>query len=463
MKEHKRNRRKTKITRRELLGGAASFAAFTIVPRHVLAGSGQMAPSDTLNMGKIGCGGMQGGGDLRSVSNCEGVNIYSLCDVDEAQAGSSFSQYYQNAKLYKDFRQMLEREKDNLDGVVVTIPDHMHAIASIMAMERGIGVYTQKPLVQSVWEARLLKNGYEKYQVPTQMGNQGYSAEATRIAAEFVWNGDLGDVTEVYSWRSRRFADGIVEWPPEEPVPSTLDWDLWLGRAHENTYSSQIHPSEWRGFLEYGTQMIGDWGIHMLGPANWALGLSHTHPVAVTCTEVSGVNPVTYPSYSCIYEFPERDHPYIDGQRMAPVKVYWYEGDTARNVVLPESLEGLNTSGYNEIIIGTKGSIGTGGRGESIGVISLETTERPPEMIERSPGHFQDWVNSFRDAEPSCSNFSIAAGYTEWMLLGAISWRFPEERLEWDGENLRFTNNDRANQYVKPYFRPGWELEDVTV
>ncbi len=449
-----------KITRRELLGSAATVATFTIVPRHVLAGSGQPAPSDMLNIAGIGCGG-QGGGDLRNAAN--GNNVVALCDVDEVQAGTTFSQYYPDAKLYKDFRQMLDREQNNIDAVTIGIPDHMHATAALWAMERGMGVYVEKPLTQTVWEARLLKKAAQKYQVATQMGNQGYSAEATRVATEFIWNGDLGDVTEVYSWRSRRFADGIVEWPPEEPVPDTLNWDLWLGHAHENTYSSQIHPEEWRGFLEYGTQMIGDWGIHMLGPANWALGLSHTHPIAVTCTEVSGVNPVTYPSYSCVYEFPERDHPYHEGQKMAPVKIFWSEGEMARNVVLPESLEGANTGGYNEIFIGTKGSIGTGGRGESIGVISLENPQRPPVLIDRSPGHMQDWILACKGERPACSNFIISAPYAEWMLLGAISWRFPEERLEWDGENLRFTNNDKANEYVKPYFRQGWELEDITV
>ncbi|MFC1781310.1 Gfo/Idh/MocA family protein [Planctomycetota bacterium] len=457
------NNTNTKVTRREFLGGAAATAAaaFTIVPRHVLAGSGQQAPSDMLNVAGIGCGG-QGGGDLRSAAS--GNNVVALCDVDETRGGANFVQY-PDAKLYKDFRKMLDREQDNIDAVTIGIPDHMHATAAVWAMERGMGVYVEKPLTQTVWEARLLKKAAQKYQVATQMGNQGYSAVATRVATEFIWNGDLGDVTEVHSMSGGGFARGVTQWPAEEPVPDTLNWDLWTGRAPEHTYSSTIHPSNWRGYLDYGTMMIGDWGIHMLGPANWALGLSYTHPTSVTCTAVEGANSVTYPNYSCVTEFPERDHPYIQGQKMVPVKIYWYEGSMARNFTIPgdTGLTQEDVGRYNEIFIGTEGSIGTGGRGESIGVIRLNTTERPPEMIKRSPGHMQDWIQACKGGDPACSNFIISAAYTEWMLLGGISWRFPNEKLEWDGENLRFTNNDKANEYVKPNFRQGWEIEDITV
>jgi len=337
MKKNKISSKELKMTRRGFMGAGAAIAAFTVVPRHVLAGSGQPAPSDTLNIGKIGCGGMQGGGDLRSISRCEGINIYALCDVDENQAGNAYSQYYETANLYWDFRKMLEKDGEALDGIVVTIPDFMHATASLMAMDKGIAVYCQKPLVQSVWEARLLKKAQQKYpNVATQMGNQGYSAVATRVATEYIWNGAIGEVTEVHSFNGSGFARGIETWPPAETVPEKLNWELWQGHAAEHTFSTQIHPSNWRGFLEYGTMMIGDWGIHQLGPANWALGLSFTHPTSVTCTAVEGANPVTYPSYSFVVDFPARPHPYKQGEVMRPVKIYWYEGTFARNVVLPE-------------------------------------------------------------------------------------------------------------------------------
>ncbi len=459
-------KKQTKISRRELLGGAAAFAAFTIVPRHVLAGSGTAAPSDKLNLGKIGCGGMQGGSDLRSVSS---ENIYALCDVDERQAGSAFVQYQNSAKLYKDFRRMFDKESKNINGVVITIPDHQHTVASMYAMERGIAVYCQKPLTQTVWEARLLKKAAQKYpKVATQMGNQGYSSVATRIATEVVWDGLLGDITEVHSWNGSGFARAITSWPAVAPVPAGLDWDLWQGRAPEHTYGEGILPSQWRGFLDYGDMMIGDWGIHQLGPANWSLGLSYTHPASVTCMEVNGVNPVTYPHYACVYEFPERPHPYKKGEKMPPVKIYWYEGNCSNNRVykIPEGFTAQDFSRFNELFFGTKGYMGTTGRGEGVSLIPVSRQEgyNPPVILPRvTGGHYQDWIKACKsgDGNTACSNFNIAAPYAEWMLLGAISWRFPNEKLLWNGANLRFTNNEKANEYVKPNFRKGWELTEI--
>ncbi len=453
-------RRQTGISRRRFVAATAAVSAFSIVPRHVLAGSGQQAPSDKLNIGCVGVGGMQGGGDVRNVS---GENIYALCDVDENHLGKTAASHT-SAKQYRDFREMLDKEQKNLDAITVTIPDHMHATVSLWAMERGIAVHCQKPLTQSVWEARLLTKAAKKYGVVTQMGNQGYSSEATRVACEIIWSGQLGDITEVHSMSGGGFSRGVVEWPPAEEVPKTLDWDLWTGRAAEHAYSSKIHPIHWRGFLEYGTQMIGDWGIHMLGPANWALQLES--PTSVECTAVEGVNPVTYPSYACKFEFPERPNKYVPAGKMPAMTLYWYEGSMTKDFAVPEGLTREDVKPFNEIFIGTKGHLGTGGRGESFRLIpesKMPDFKLPPQVLKRSPGHFQDWIQACKGGDPACSNFSIAGPYTEWMLLGAISWRFPNEKLLWDGKNLRFTNNEKANEFVKPQFRKGWELQDVSV
>jgi predicted dehydrogenase len=450
------------VSRRDVLGGAAAAAAFMIVPRHVLGGEAGPAPSEKLNLGSIGVGGMQGFNDVRSVSS---QNIYALCDVDEGNLKKAAAQF-PKAKLYRDFREMLDKEQKNLQGVTITIPDFMHATASLWAMERGIGVHCQKPLTHTVWEARLLANAAKKYKVATQMGNQGYSAQATRIACEYIWNDEIGDVTEVHSWNGGGFSRGITQWPPAEPVPATLDWNLWQGRAQEHTYSSKIHPINWRGFLDYGTMMIGDWGIHQYGPANWALGLGETYPASVECTAVEGVNPVTYPNYACKLEWPERPSKFVKSGKMPPVAVHWYEGSLARRFKAPQELTQEDMKGINEIFIGTKGLLGTSGRGESYTLLPRAKQvghPRPPEVLKRSPGHFQDWIRALKGGEPACSNFTIAGPYTEWMLLGAISWRVPNEKLLWDGKNLRFTNNDKANELVRPNFRKGWELKDVAV
>ncbi|MGE5294731.1 MAG: Gfo/Idh/MocA family protein, partial [Solirubrobacterales bacterium] len=416
--------------------------------------------SDKLNLGCVGVGGMQGGSDVNSVSS---ENIYALCDVDERNLNQTGAKY-PNAKRYRDFREMLDKEQKNLNGITITIPDHMHASVALRAMERGIAVHCQKPLTQSVWEARLLTKAAQKYKVPTQMGNQGYSSVATRVACEIMWNGDLGDITEVHSWSGGGFSRDITAWPAVEEVPKELNWDLWTGRAPEHTYSSKIHPWNWRGFLDYGTQMIGDWGIHQLGPANWGLQLSS--PTSVECTAVEGVNPVTYPSYSCKMEFPERPNKYVPSGKMPPVTVYWYEGRMAGNFKPPEGLTSEDLKSFNELFVGSKGFMATAERGESVRLVpesKMKEFRKPPERIERSPGHFDDWIRACKGGQAACSNFSIAGPYTEWMLLGAICWRFPNEKLLWDGKNLRFTNNEKANNYVRPYFRKGWELKDITL
>lgn len=455
-----KNGRQTGTTRRQFITTTAGLSAFAIVPRHVLAGSGQQAPSDKLNIGCVGVGGMQGGNDVRNVSR---ENIYALCDVDANFLGKTAANH-PSAKQYRDFRVMLDKEQKNLDAITVTIPDHMHASVSLWAMERGIAVHCQKPLTQTVWEARLLTKAAKKYNVVTQMGNQGYSSEATRVACEIIWSGALGDITEVHSMSGGGFSRGVTQWPPVEEVPKTLDWDLWTGRAAKNTYSSKIHPINWRGYLDYGTQMIGDWGIHMLGPANWALQLGS--PTSVECTAVEGVNPVTYPSYACKFEFPERPNKYVPTGKMPPMTLCWYEGSRVKDFVVPAGLTEKDVKHFNEIFVGTKGYLGTSGRGESVRLIpesKMQNFKKPPQVLKRSPGHFQDWIRACKGGDPACSNFSIAGPYAEWMLLGAISWRFPNEKLMWDGKNLRFTNNEKANEFVKPRFRKGWELKDISV
>ncbi|MDX9972573.1 MAG: Gfo/Idh/MocA family oxidoreductase [FCB group bacterium] len=449
---------KNGFTRREFLGATAAAAAFTIVPRSALAASGDQAPSDKMNIGSVGVGGMQGLNDIRSVSS---ENIYALCDVDETFLGKA-AELFPKAKLYRDYREMLDKEHKNLDGITITIPDHMHASVALYAMERGVNVYCQKPLTQCVWEARLLTKAAKKYNVVTQMGNQGYSANATRVACEIMWSGELGDITEVHSVSGGGFAREVTEWPAAEPVPATMDWNLWSGRVEEHPYSAKIHPWNWRGFLDYGSQMIGDWGIHMLGPANWGLQLGS--PASIQCTAVEGVNPVTYPHYACKMNFPERPNQYVPGGKMGPVSVHWYEGNMASKFAPPADLAGENLDGFSEIFVGSKGYMGTKGRGESVSLLpakKMETYNLPPQILKRSPGHYENWIQACKGEGETCSPFGIAGPYTEWVLLGAISWRFPNEELQWDAENLRFTNNDKANEFIKPAFRKGWELEDI--
>ncbi len=451
----------SKISRRDFLATSAAASLFSIVPSHVLAREGGVPPSEKLNIGCVGVGGMMGGNDVQNVS--EGNNIYALCDIDADQLGKMVPRF-PAAKQYRDFREMLDKEYKNLDAITVTTPDHMHASISLAAMERGLAVHCQKPLTQSVWEARLITNAEKKYKVPTQMGNQGYSCDATRVACEMIWSGVIGDVLEVHSMSGGGFARDITAWPPKEDIPATVEWDLWMGHTKEQPYSSKIHPINWRGFLDYGSQMVGDWGIHQFGPANWALQLGR--PDTVRCLEVSGVNPVTYPSYSCVMQFPERPNPHVPAGKMPPVKVYWYEGASAAKFQPPEGLTAEDCKDWNEIFVGTKGFIGTKGRGEEVSLLpaaKMKDYELPKPVIERvTDGHYENWIQAVKGGKPAVSNFSIAGPYAEWILLAAVCWRFPEEELKWDGDKLRFSNSDAATEFLKPHFRKGWELPEIS-
>ena len=445
--------------RRFLKTAVATAAAFQIVPRHVLGGTGHVPPSEKMNIACVGVGGMMGGGDVGGVS---GENIYALCDVDADFLAKSAASH-PKAKQYRDFREMLDKEHKNLDGITVTVPDHMHATIALWAMERGLAVHCQKPLTQTVWEARLMAKAARKYKVATQMGNQGYSAEATRLACETIWRGDIGDVKEVHAMSGGGFSRGITEWPAVEPVPATLDWDLWTGRAAEHTYTSKIVPINWRGFLEYGTQMIGDWGVHIFGPANWGLQLGA--PTSVECIFVEGANSVTYPHYACKFEFPERPNPHVPSGKMPPVTIYWHEGKAAGMFKLPEGLTPEDFKDQNELFVGSRGFLATSGRGEGMRLLpksAMEDFKKPAPVIPRSPGHYKDWIRACKGGPSACSDFSIAGPFVEWLLLGTISWRFPNEKLLWDAANLRFTNNEKANEFVTPQFRKGWELKDIT-
>ena len=444
-----------KISRRELLGGAAAVAAFTIVPRHVLARAGTAAPSDKLNLGKIGCGGMQGGSDLRAVAS---ENIYALCDVDERQGASAFTQY-PNAKLYHDYRNMLDKEAKNLNGVVITIPDHNHAQACIRAMEGGMGVYCQKPLTRFLWEANLLKKAAKKYDVITQMGNQGYSAEATRLACEIIWSGDLGDIKEVHASQGSSgagFGPRLSQWPAVEPIPTGLNWDLWLGcSSAERTYTSAVLPERWRGFVDFGTGMVGDWGFHIMGPANWALKLGS--PISVQASDVVGLDEINWSSRDLIkWEFPARE-------KMPPVTIYWHHGGAGGAFPVPEGLTAGDVRGFNEVFYGTKGCLGTNGRGESVNLIprSRQQGYSTPQVLPRSPGHYKEWIDAVKAKKPASSDFSIAGLWGEWMMMGNIALNFPGETLMWDAANLRFTNNEKANEYIRPKYRKGYELKDI--
>jgi len=311
-----------------LLAGAVPTGGFGSIAS--LKAMGFKTVLDKLNVAGIGIGG-RGGQVISSLSTSE--NIVALCDVNEEYAARTFKRY-EKATRYKDFRQMIEKEGSNIDGVVIGTPDHSHAAIALFAMQHGKHVYCEKPLTRTVWEARLLRDAAHKYKVATQMGNQGYSHEGTRTAAEILWSGDIGTVKELHAWTGGIYigGDNVQSEPPEQPIPAGLDWDLWLSTAPVSAYN-QNKFRLWRAYLDYGTGgSLGDWLVHCLGPANLALKLGEVSPISVECVEVRGVSKWTWPTHSHLrYEFPERGG-------MPPVTLHVYQ-NLRGDVPYPEGME----------------------------------------------------------------------------------------------------------------------------
>ena len=440
-----------KISRRGFLGAAG---AFTIVPRYVLGGAGNTAPSEKVNIAGIGVGG-QGGGDLNAVSS---QNIVALCDVDWSHAGGTFRRY-PNARKYKDFREMLDKEDKNIDAVIVATPDHIHALASMAAIKRGKHVYCEKPLTHSVYEARKVAEAARKAGVATQMGNQGQASEQTRLMCEMVWDGAIGPVREAHVWTDRPNRGlNDVYWPqgvgrPKDTpsVPDTLDWDLWLGPAPERPYNPAYLPFKWRGWWDFGTGAMGDIGCHALDPIFRALKLGAPTSVEGISTLV---NTETYPLSSKIhYEFPARGD-------MPPVKVVWYDG--GMRPPRPEELEDGRQVGDNgKLFIGDKGKMLSE---RIIPEPRMKEYGKPPQLLERSPGHHIEWINACKGGKPAGSNFDHAGPLAEAVLLGNVALR-PElreitnrKKLLWDPEKFEITNVPEANQFLRREYREGWTL-----
>lgn len=440
----------TMVSRRFfLMSSTAALAASAALGRPAsLSRLGYKSPNEKLNIAAIGAGG-KGASDI---DGCKSENIVALCDPDWNNAAKTFAKY-PNARQYKDFRVMFDKEK-SIDAVTVSTPDHTHAVAAMWAIERGIHVYVQKPLTHSIHESRKLTEAARKYKVATQMGNQGHSNEGARQLCEMIWAGEIGAVREVHAWTNRPlWPQGIPEPLPGEPVPETLDWDVWLGPARERPFNAGYAPFKWRGWYDFGCGALGDMACHILDPANWALQLGH--PASVECLKQEGRTAHSFPNKSIIrFEFPARG-------TMPPVTITWYDGGE-----MPPRPKGigddvkLGDGNNGSLFIGEKGIITTGTYGEKTRLLPDELMKEykfPDPFLTRSPGHYRDWIRACKGGSPACSNFDYAGPFNEWVLLGAIAQRF-DGKLLWDGEKMKITNRSEANELVKDPYRKGWKL-----
>jgi len=446
---------KNKISRRVFMNNSAvAVASFTVIPRHVLGGPGRTPPSEKLNIAGIGVGG-QGSWDLDNVSS---ENIVALCDVDWKQAADTFKRYPKATK-YRDFRKMLDKEK-NIDAVVVATPDHTHAVATMMAIKMGKHAYCEKPLTRTVYEARAIADAAREAKVATQMGNQGMAFEGNRLINEWLWDGAIGPVREVHAWSDRPTHNGNLFWaqgvdrPTDKPpVPDTLDWDLWLGPAPYRPYHPAYVPFRWRGWWDFGSGGLGDMGIHNLAPVFSALKL--TAPASVHSSSTL-FNNETLPLASTVhYDFPARGD-------MPPVKLHWYDGGMLPP--RPDELEDDRRLSREDglIFVGDEGKMyveGWGGNSPRlIPEEKMKAYKRPPKTLPRSIGHHKEWIQSCKKGTPTRSNFDFAGPLTEAVLLGTVSVRMGGRKLIWDSPNLKVTNVPEANKYIHYQYREGWTL-----
>jgi len=453
-----RTARRESFSRRQFVARSVLAAATCmIVPSCVLGRGGTKSPNEKLNIAGVGVGG-QGGHDIGEMAK---ENIVALCDVDAAHAGHTFRQY-PNAKVFTDYCKMLEEQKD-IDAVVVGTPDHQHAIISMAAIKAGKHVYCEKPLTHTVWEARQLAQAAREHKVATQMGNQGQASEGTRRLCEYVMDNAIGPVREVHIWTDRP-SNGLfnVYWPqgvdrPSETrdAPKTLEWDLWLGPAPARPYHPAYLPFRWRGWWDFGTGALGDIGCHAFDPVFRALKLGHPLSVQASSTRV---NKETYPLASMVtYEFPARGE-------MPPMRLVWYDGGF--RPPRPEELgDGAEMGTNGHLLIGDKGKILSNRRDYAL-IPEKRDKEYgdPPQKLARSPGHYQEWINACKGGPAAGSNFDWAGPLTEVVLLGNVALRLQmreeltRKKLLWDGPNLRFTNSEEANKYLKREYREGWAL-----
>jgi predicted dehydrogenase len=472
------------FTRRSFLqAGAAVAAGIMIVPRHVLGGKGYIAPSDKLNIAAIGAGG-KGMYNLTHAFNNGSDNIAVLCDVDDRQAKGA-REKWPAARYHKDYRRMLEKENKNVDAVIISTPDHMHAPMAMAAMQLGKHVYVEKPLTHDIYEARMLTDAARRYKVVTQMGNQGSSGDDTRNIETWIQQGLIGDVHTVHTWTNRPvWPQGVATPKDKMPVPEGVDWDLWLGTAPFREYHEAYMPFRWRGWWDYGTGALGDMACHIMDVPFRALKLGY--PEAVECSvgavyadffKEADFSESCPPSSVIHLRFPARG-------KMPAVDFSWSDGGILpkRPVELkPDEKMGDGDGGM--IFEGTKGKLVAGMWGKNptllptsrMKEVTLPAATKP--MVEGGPeGHQQQWVKACKKGHGAytSSPFEEAGPLTESILMGNLavrsySYRQPNadgkgvsypgrKQLLWDGKNMKITNFDIANQYVKREYRQGWSL-----
>lgn len=462
------------LSRRKFLTASTTLAAATIVPRHVLGGPGRVPPSEQLNVAVIGTGG-QGITNIMNLHQHKDVKISAICDP--AQFWDNTEIYYRHhggrgpaleaieehyrrnpteghhgCKVYVDFRVMLERSDKDIDAVLVAAPNHIHAVASLAAIRAGKGVYCEKPLTYSIYEARKLAQAAREARVATQMGNQGHSSDDIRRAVEWVRDGAIGKIRKVYAWVGENRIPKYTERPKETPpVPEGLHWDLWLGPAEERPFHPDYAPQNWHYWWAFGNARLGNFGCHTLDTAVWALDLKDPTLIEASSTQLS--KETTPLASACHWKFPARGE-------MPPVDLYWYDGGI--RPPRPDCLEPGRNLPRNggSLLVGEHGAILSGiwsGSPRIIPEKEMRDYTLPAPTIPRSKGPHRDWIDACKGGPPASSNFENAARLTEIVLLGVVAIR-TATTLHWDAADMKATNAPEVDPILRGHHRKGWEV-----
>jgi hypothetical protein len=458
----------SRVSRRQFVRAGALGAAAMSFPF-----VGQvLGANDKIN---VACIGVKGKGDSDTDDSAHsGGNLVALCDVDERHLRDK-AQKYPQAKLYRDFRKMLEEMGPSVDAVTVSIPDHCHGLASAMALGMGKHVFCQKPLTQTVFETRQLRDLAATKKLATQMGNQGSASPALRRAVEIVQAGVIGQVGEVHIWTNRPiWPQGLDRPEGQDPVPEYMNWDAWIGPAPMRPFKNGVyHDFVWRGWYDFGTGALGDMACHMVNMPFRALKMGY--PTVVQCEEASALHSETFPKTSRIrFEFPEREG-------LAPLKFWWYDGNPDDRSTPPLRPPPEATKDLLDIygplpsggllLVGDKGKLFSPNDDGSQSMLMLageksysamdkhEAVRAVPQTIPRSPGHNEEWFRMMRDGTPAYSNFAIASELTEIILLGCVALRVGVgKEMKWDAKQVKSPNCPEAAPYLKRNNRDGWNV-----
>lgn len=473
------------LSRRGFIRCAAALTAMSALPARAQRVKTTPA-NEKINMAFIGVG-WQGKYNLEVFLQDPDVHVVAVCDVYEEgpylgrgvagrEAGRKMvNDFYDHTgrpedgcAAYVDFKHMLD-EREDIDAVVITTPDHIHAVAVMAAIRKGKHVFCEKPLAHSLTEVRTMTEAARQAGIATQMGNWGHAKEDIRLLCEWIWDGAIGSVQEVHAWTNRPggwWPYGIDRPEDTPPVPAGLDWDRWLGPAAERPYHPAYLPFIWRGWWDFGSGALGDMGCHILDPVVWALRLGSPDTVEASSARLpSRATPhgmelakgALHPESTTAAAVVRWHFPSLDG--LPPVDLTWHDGGLMPP--RPDELEPGRNMGDGDggvLFIGDKGKLICGCYGSNPQLLPdsrMRDYKQPPQSLPRSIGHYKEWVRACKGGEPAAANFDYSGPLTEIILLGNAAIR-SDKKLHWDAPSLKFTNDPEADCFLNSHFRDGW-------